>query len=341
MMEIEISKIITNQNNPRLEIPDFELQELARSIEEQGVLEPIIVRPNNDKYEIIVGERRYRAAKKAGLVKIPAIIKKTNDRQVVEWNLVENIQREDLTDVEKGKTILKMMDEYPDKYPNITAVSKSLGISSGRVAQWTATAKNLAPEVQKMVVPPTSTGHGKRPSGKISGYTARVIASRIKEHERQIKIAKELSQKKFTHREEQKILSKVAKTTEKPVEEIIKEIEEEPPELIFRYSHMRSIIDGIKIQTSRKALDSKIKKGEIIKANLWQPNFCQLRVKKIERKKLKDFDEEDAKREGGYTLEEFKEVWRSLHGIWNPDETVNIIHFELEKKKRESIQLTL
>ena len=118
-------------------------------------------------------------------------------------------------------------------------------------------------------------------------------------------------------------------------------LEEEPPELTFRLNHIRSMIDGIKIQTSRKSLDYKIKEGAIIKANLWQPNYCQLRVKRIERKKLKDFDEQDARREGGYSLEEFKNVWKNLHEEWDPEETVNIIHFEVEKKKKESIQLTL
>ncbi|MCJ7570753.1 MAG: ParB/RepB/Spo0J family partition protein [Candidatus Thermoplasmatota archaeon] len=331
-MLLDINKIDLNNKNPRSNISDIELDNLADSIRQQGIIEPIVVRPNGARYEIVVGERRYNAAKKAGLDKIPVIIKELNNTQVIEWNLVENIQREDLTDVDKGKTILNMMEEYPEKYPNITAVSKSLSIYPGRISQWVATAKNLTPEVQRMVVPPTATGHGKRSAGKISGYTARVIATKIKDPDRQIKVAKQLSEGKFTHREEQKILFSVAKEQEKSVDEIFKEFEQEPAEIPFRLSHMQPILDGIKTQTSRKSIDPKIREGTIIRANLWQPAFADLIVKKIEKKKLGDFTEKDAKREGGYTLEEFKEVWKNLHGKWDPDEVVNVIIFDKIKR---------
>ncbi len=332
-MLLEISKIILNDKNPRSDISDIELNNLANSIGQQGIIEPIVVRPSGNRYEIVVGERRYRAAKKAGLDKVPVIIKELSNNQIIEWNLVENIQREDLTDVDKGKTIINMMREYPEKYPNITAVSKSLSIDSGRISQWIATAKNLAPEVQKMVVPPTSTGHGKRPTGKISGYTARTIATKIKDPERQVKVAKQLSEGRFTHKEEQKILDSVAKEQEKTVDKIIEEFKQEPAEIPFRFSHMQPILDGIKTQTSRKSIDSKIQEGAVIRANLWQPAFAELIVKKIEKKKLGDFTEEDAEREGGYTLEEFKQVWKNIHGNWNPNETVNTIQFKVKKKK--------
>ncbi|MCP8311116.1 MAG: ASCH domain-containing protein [Candidatus Methylarchaceae archaeon HK01M] len=90
---------------------------------------------------------------------------------------------------------------------------------------------------------------------------------------------------------------------------------------------MKPIIDGVKVQTSRKGLDTKIKEGAIAHASVWEPHFADLLVTHIERKRLGDFTEEDAKREGGYTLEEFKDVWKELHGEWNLNERVYVIHF--------------
>jgi hypothetical protein len=90
-----------------------------------------------------------------------------------------------------------------------------------------------------------------------------------------------------------------------------------------------TLLEGTKIQTSRSDIpDSKIKMGAIVNAVIWEPHIADLRITSIERKRLRYFDEEDAKREGGYTLEKFKRKWRRTHGEWDENQLVYVIHFE-------------
>jgi ParB family chromosome partitioning protein len=111
LREVELKRIRPNRLNPRLDINIERLNELAESIKQIGVLEPIILRPADDGYEVVVGERRYRAAQQAGLEAVPAIIREYTDEQVIELNLVENIQREELTAVEKGNCVKQLIEK--------------------------------------------------------------------------------------------------------------------------------------------------------------------------------------------------------------------------------------
>ena len=114
MPELELAQIHPSKLNPRLDFGDSGLTELTDSIKQVGLLEPIIVRQvKQDWFEIVVGERRFRAAQKAGLKKIPVVIRDYSDAEVVEVNLVENIQREDLSDVEKGNACVFIMVHLP------------------------------------------------------------------------------------------------------------------------------------------------------------------------------------------------------------------------------------
>src|SRR5215204_3250741 len=95
--DIELKQIQPNKLNPRLKFSKSGLDDLAASIRQYGILEPIIVRPMNSHYEVVVGERRYRAAQQAGLDEVPVIVRSYSDEEVMEINLVENVQREDLS----------------------------------------------------------------------------------------------------------------------------------------------------------------------------------------------------------------------------------------------------
>ncbi|HEY95051.1 MAG TPA: ParB/RepB/Spo0J family partition protein, partial [Dehalococcoidia bacterium] len=140
MADIDLNKIETNRLNPRNDFDDIRINELADSIKRIGVLEPIIVRTISvDKYEIVVGERRFKAAKKIGLEKIPVIVKNYSDDEVMEINLIENIQREDLNAVEKGKICKQMLNEFPEKYPNITALADKIGQGTTAIRSWIET----------------------------------------------------------------------------------------------------------------------------------------------------------------------------------------------------------
>ena len=110
--EIEISAIVANPDQPRRSFDEEALQELADSIREHGVISPITLRDNGDgTYMIIAGERRFRASKMAGLERIPAYIRTAKDEQVMEWALIENIQREDLDAIEIALAYQRLMEE--------------------------------------------------------------------------------------------------------------------------------------------------------------------------------------------------------------------------------------
>lgn len=111
--EVEIAKITANPNQPRRNFDEEALEELTESIREHGVISPITLRKNDDgTYMIIAGERRYRASKMAGLNTIPAYIRTAKDEQVMEWALIENIQRDDLDAIEIALAYQRLMDEY-------------------------------------------------------------------------------------------------------------------------------------------------------------------------------------------------------------------------------------
>lgn len=111
--EIELSKISVNPNQPRREFDETALGELADSISEIGIIQPITLRKiNEDEYQIIAGERRYRASLKAGLKSIPAYIRTADDENVMEMALIENIQREDLNSVEIALAYQHLIEQY-------------------------------------------------------------------------------------------------------------------------------------------------------------------------------------------------------------------------------------
>ena len=143
--EIAIDKIYANPDQPRHTFDEEALQELAQSISDHGVISPITLRKDaNNRYMIIAGERRYRAAKLAGLQAIPAYIRTAKDEQVMEWALIENIQREDLDAIEIALAYQRLMDEY-----NLTQerMSERVGKKRATVANYLRLLK-LPAEIQ-------------------------------------------------------------------------------------------------------------------------------------------------------------------------------------------------
>lgn len=110
--EIDIEKIVENKNQPRTEFKDEALLELAMSIEENGLIQPIILRRIDDNYELIAGERRLRASKILGMKKIPAIIKHVDEKKSAKLAVIENIQREDLNPIEEAMAYKTLMEKY-------------------------------------------------------------------------------------------------------------------------------------------------------------------------------------------------------------------------------------
>lgn len=108
--ELDIDLIIPNPDQPRTRFPEEALNELAQSITNNGIIQPIVVRRKNSDYEIVAGERRWRAAQKAGLKKVPVVIKEVSDEKLLELALIENIQRQELNAVEEAKAYRKLVD---------------------------------------------------------------------------------------------------------------------------------------------------------------------------------------------------------------------------------------
>jgi len=122
VMEVKITDVMPNKNQPRKSFDEEKLEALSDSIKEHGVIQPIIVTKNGDFYLIVAGERRWRAAKKAGIKKIPVIVRDYDDLAVREIALIENLQREDLNPIEEALGYRALMDEYNFTQEEISVV---------------------------------------------------------------------------------------------------------------------------------------------------------------------------------------------------------------------------
>jgi len=145
--DLEIAKVIPQGNQPRKIFGEESLQELASSIKEHGVLQPVLVRPVGDYYEIIAGERRWRAAEMAGLQIIPALVKEMEDIEAAEISLVENLQREDLSAIEEARAYKNLIEQYNYTQELIAA---RVGKSRAYVAN-TIRLLNLSSEIIQMI----------------------------------------------------------------------------------------------------------------------------------------------------------------------------------------------
>ena len=147
VIELDIKKVDPNKDQPRKVFDAASLKELSESIKQHGVIQPIVVNEQGDRYMIIAGERRFRASLAAGLKTIPAVIKHYNDRQVKEVSIVENLQREDLNPIEAARAIKELMEEY-----NFTqeTVADRIGKSRPAIAN-TLRLLSLTPEVVALI----------------------------------------------------------------------------------------------------------------------------------------------------------------------------------------------
>lgn len=158
IQHIAISKLVANPYQPRKVFNEEALQELKASIVEHGILQPIIVRAKGKKYEIVAGERRFRAAQLAGLTEVPAIVKKMDDQQMMELAILENLQREDLTPIEEAEAYEQLIQKL-----NFTQdeLAKRLGKSRPHIANHIRLLQ-LPEEVRQLVNEgQLSMGHGR------------------------------------------------------------------------------------------------------------------------------------------------------------------------------------
>ena len=195
---IDIYRVEPDRNQPRQNFEDTALEELTASIAQYGVLKPLLVQKKDDYYQIIAGERRWRAAKNAGVSEVPVIVKEYSSEEVLEISLIENIQREDLSPLEEAKAYQRLIDEHHLKQED---VAKRVGKSRSTITN-SLRLLNLADEVQELVEEGSlSTGH------------AKVLLS-VGTKEEQVKLAKQVVAEDLSVRQLEQLLAR--KKAEKP-----------------------------------------------------------------------------------------------------------------------------
>jgi ParB family chromosome partitioning protein len=195
ILELPIKEVAPNADQPRRQFADEAIQSLAESIRLHGVVQPILVSSKEDGYMIIAGERRWRAAQVAGLAHIPAIVKQVDDLKLAQISLIENIQREDLTDVEEAQAYHMLIEKFSLKQDE---VADAVGKSRSYVAN-TLRLLKLEPSIQTHIL-----------EGKISGGHGRVLL-RESVPENQLKWADMIIQKGISVRELEKLIVKPSK----------------------------------------------------------------------------------------------------------------------------------
>lgn len=187
---MDIKKVEPNREQPRKTFGEDALNELAESIKQYGVLQPLLVQERDDYYEIIAGERRWRAAKKAGIKEIPVIIKKLTEQEIMEISLIENIQREDLNPIEEALAYKRLLNEFNLKQDEIAE----------RVSKNRATIANsmrllkLSEKVQQMIIDDKLT----------TGHVRPLIS--IEDPETQIMLAEKIFDEKLSVRDAEKLV---------------------------------------------------------------------------------------------------------------------------------------
>ena len=195
IVEIDISELRPNPYQPRKEFDPEKLTELAVSIKEHGIIQPIIVKKSVKGYEIIAGERRYRASKLAGLDKVPAIVRPFTDEQMAEISLLENIQRENLNPIEEALAYKQLLEKSHMTHENLsTKVGKSRSYITNVIGLL-----RLPSEVQELVS-----------KGKISMGHARTL-SKLESDEEIIRLAHKIDEENITVRDVEDISSKEEK----------------------------------------------------------------------------------------------------------------------------------
>ena len=191
--EIDIEKIVPNRDQPRKSFDKQEIHELAESIRENGIIQPIVLRAKDEVYEIVVGERRFRAAKEAGLKKVPAIIKEYSESRLLEIALIENIQRKDLNPLEEALAFKTIIDRDTITQEEL---SKRVGRSRSYIANMIRLLE-LPDEIKKFVSRGTiSVGHAKA-----------IMA--LNEKEKQVEIAKKVAEEGLSVRETEDLVREV------------------------------------------------------------------------------------------------------------------------------------
>lgn len=233
-VKLKITEIEPNREQPRKDFNEDALEELADSIREFGILQPLLVQKEKDYYKIIAGERRWRAAKKAGLREVPVIIKDYTPQQVVEISLIENIQREDLNPIEEALAYKRLLEEFQLKQDEVAErVSKSRVVITNSIRLL-----RLDERVQNMLINDMlSAGHG------------RALVS-VEDKEQQYALAMKIVDEKLSVRETEKLVKSLLQP-KKPLKEKVSFTDSEELAYQNMQERMKEIL-GSKVVINKK-----------------------------------------------------------------------------------------
>src|SRR6059036_2038740 len=199
-VDADIDRLTPNEFQPRVQVDDARLQELARSIKTNGVIQPIVVRRTGNRFEIIAGERRWRAAKLAGLLRVPVVVRDVapgQEKSLLEMALIENIQREDLNPIDEALAYRRLADEFQLRQEDIAS---AVGKDRASVANYVRLLK-LPDEVRTELA-----------SGRLSMGHARALLSLTDEAD-QRRTARDVIGRSLSVRETESLVKKIAEGT--------------------------------------------------------------------------------------------------------------------------------
>lgn len=242
---VNINKVEPNREQPRKNFDEDALVELSESIKQFGVLQPLLVQDKKDYYEIIAGERRWRAAKLAGLKEVPVIIKDLTEQEVVEISLIENIQRENLNPIEEAFAYKRLLTEFnlkQDEVAERVSKSRTAVTNSMRLLK-------LNEKVQQMVIDDMlTTGHARALLG-------------IDDSEKQYATAQKIFDEKLSVRETEKLVKKIQQEKDNPTSKEANKLDPKMEAIYHDLEEKMKAILGTKVAINQK--DDKKGKIEI------------------------------------------------------------------------------
>jgi ParB family chromosome partitioning protein len=223
LLEIPVGAVQPNPRQPRTLFEDEAMESLARSIEEVGVLQPIVVRKVGDGFELIAGERRLRAARLAGLATVPAVVRESDETESLREALIENIHREDLNPIELAEAYRELLDELGLKQETL---AERLGISRSNIAN-TIRLLQLPREVQQLLAERRiQAGHGRALLSLGDAEAQRTLATRIAAEDVSVREVEELVRNYLEHPSGHTERAAALKAVPDPAENPLAEVEE-------------------------------------------------------------------------------------------------------------------
>ncbi len=239
--EIDIALIDPNPQQPRTRFAESDLEDLAQSIRANGVVQPIVVRPKGTRFEIVAGERRWRASQKAELRRIPAVVKEVSDDKLLELALVENIQRQELNPIEEAKAYRKLID--------------NIGLTQELVAERVGRSRTIVTTAMRLLKLPDEIQHNLE-EGKLSAGHGRALLM-TEDPKIQKSIAKAIIEKGLSVRETERAVKKggvaTVKTGNKSVSRSV-----DPNVKVAETKLMRILSTNVKILPAKKGQGGKI-----------------------------------------------------------------------------------